>query len=336
MTTSEGHPAKGVASVPSQAEDKAGRGVRTRERRFTLARQQRIWGWIFLSPWIIGFLAFTLFPMIVSLMFSFMHYDQTKPDEIGFLGWDHLFDNYIRLTTDPTVGQALSNTIRFGLVALPLSILVPLGLAALLNVKNLWGKRLLRTLFYMPYMVPVVSSVYIWNGFLNTQTGWLNRILESIGIPGPNWLYSVDWIYPALFIVGLWGVGNAMLTMLAGMQAVPTELYEAARVDGAGPVRAFWKITVPMISPVIFYNLILALIGIFRYFDIPYILTNGNGQPGGATNFYNIYFYKTTFKFFDLGYGAALAWVLFIIALIVTIAVFASARYWVYYAGDGR
>lgn len=307
-----------------------------RTRAFTLDRQQRVWGWIFLSPWIIGFLVFTLFPMIVSLIFSFMNYDQTKPDEIAFLGWDNLFDNYTRITRDPQVAQALGNTIRFGIVALPLSILVPLGLAALLNLKQLKGKRVLRTLFYMPYMVPVVSAVYIWNGFLNKETGWLNRLLESVGIAGPDWLYSVDWIYPALFIVGMWGVGNAMLTMLAGMQSVPTELYEAARVDGAGPFRAFRTITVPMISPVIFYNLVLALIGIFRYFDIPYILTNGDGRPGGATNFYNIYFYKTTFKFFDLGYGAALAWVLFIIALVVTILVFLSARYWVYYAGDGR
>lgn len=306
------------------------------QRVMSLQRRQTLWGWIFLSPWIIGFFAFYFFPMVVSLIFSFMRYDQTRPDQIGFLGWDHLFDNYIRLATDPQVAQALANTIKFGLVALPLSIIIPLGLAALLNAKNLWAKRLLRTLFYMPYMVPVVSSVYIWNGFLNPQTGWLNRLLGGLGIAGPNWLYSIDWIYPALFIIGVWGVGNAMLTMLAGMQTVPTELYEAARVDGANRFQAFFTVTIPMISPVIFYNLVLALIGIFRYFDIPYILTNGTGQPGGATNFYNIYFYKTTFKFFDLGYGATLAWLLFAIAFAVTLVVFATARRWVYYAGEGR
>lgn len=300
-----------------------------KSRGVSLESQERMWGWIFLSPWLIGFLLFTLLPMLASLLFSFTNFNLTQPGQIQFIG----FANYQKLFQDPFVAESLSATIHYGMIALPASIILPLALAALLNAKNLWGKRFFRTLFYMPYIVPAVSAAYIWNGYLNTDSGWLNRALGLFGIQGPNWLFDTRWIYPALFIVGLWVIGNAMLTTLAAMQTVPTELYEAAKVDGAGAVRTYFSITLPMISPVIFYNLILSLIGLFRYFDIPYILTNGSGQPGNATMFYNIYLYRVAFRFQDMGYGATLAWALFAIALVITILVFLSARYWVYYAG---
>lgn len=296
----------------------------------SLKKRQQIWGFIFLSPWVIGFLAFTLFPIVASLVLSFTDYNLNRVDNVQWVG----LNNYGKLFTDPLVAVSLEATFKFAVIALPLSILLPVGLAALLNAKHLQGKRIIRTLFYMPYMVPVVSSVYIWQGMLNSETGWVNRFLGLIGIAGPQWLNDVFWIYPALNIIGLWGIGNAFLITLASMQGVPTELYEAATVDGAGPLKRFRHITLPMISPVIFYNLVLSVIGLFRYFEIPYILSQGTGRPGNSTMFFNVHLYKTAFVFKDMGYGTALAWVLFAMAFLATVALFLSARYWVYYASE--
>ncbi len=295
-----------------------------------LLRQQKLWGWAFLSPWIIGFLIFTLFPIVASLALSFTNFNLIHPDQIQFIG----LQNYARLLTDPQVGVATSASLRFAAFALPVAILAPLGTAALLNAKNLVGRRLFTTLFYMPYMVPVVSAVFIWQGFLNQDSGWLNRFLAIFSIQGPDWINSIDWIYPAMVLIGIWGTGNAMLITLAGMQGVPTELYEAATVDGANRWTTFWHITVPMISPVIFYNLILSVIGLFRYFDIPYIIGRGQGLPGGATYLFNIHIYKNAFTYQDMGYGSTLAWVLFIAAMTVTGVLFATSRRWVYYGGE--
>ena len=299
-------------------------------RELSVQQSRRLWGWVFLSPWIIGFLAFYFMPMIASFGFTFTDLQLTRPDQVSFIG----LDNYRALAKDVYVGKSLRVTLTFMLLALPMSILIPLAMATLLNSKHLWGRRLFRTLFYMPYMVPVVSLVYIFNGFLNAQSGWLNRFLgEVLGIKGPNWLYSPTFIYPALLMFGIWGTGNAMLTLLASMQTVPTELYEAAKVDGANAITVFRRITLPLITPMIFYNLILSLIGLFRYFDIPYIISRGTGGPNDITLFYNLYFYRVAFEFDRMGYGATLAWLLFVIALAVTGFFFATARRWVYYAG---
>jgi multiple sugar transport system permease protein len=296
-----------------------------------LQRRQKLWGLLFLSPWILGFLAFTLFPMLASLFFSFTDYNLGSTDPINIVG----LRNYAQIGSDPLVATSLTATLKFALIALPLSIVLPVALAALLNSKYLVGKPIIRTLFYMPYMVPVVSSVAIWGGMLNSESGWINRIFALFGMVGPEWLNDVNWIYPAMNIIGLWGIGNAFLITLASMQGVPTELYEAARVDGANGWSRFRSITLPMISPVIFYNLVLSVIGLLRYFEIPYILSQGTGRPGGATMFFNIHLYKTAFVFNDMGYGSALAWMLFGIAFAATLLLFFSARFWVYYAsGD--
>ena len=296
-------------------------------------RQRRLWGWFFLSPWIIGFLAFTIMPMAASLVFSFMEFNLASPDETRFIG----LDNYQNLLDDPLVGVSLMVTLRFAVIALPIGLILPVLLAALLNSEFLVGKRFFRTLFYMPYIVPIVSAVYIWQGMLGTETGWINRILDWVlQVDGPRWLDDSTWIYPALVIMGLWGIGNAYLITLASMQGVPTQLYEAAKVDGASGLRRFFSITIPMISPVIFYNLILSVIGLLRYFEVPFILKQGTGQPGQATMFYNIHFYKETFVFLNMGYGSTLAWLLFAITMVLTVLIFATARYWVYYAGEDR
>jgi multiple sugar transport system permease protein len=309
-----------------------------------LARREMKQGLMFLSPWLFGFLAFTLLPMLASLLFSFTDIKLTDnilqmPNFVGLANWQQLSqDGQIWEVNSGTLGS-LWITIRFGLIALPVGIFVPLGLAVLMNSKYLKAPMLFRSLFYMPYIVPFVAAIFLWGGMLNPETGWINRSLIAFGMPKenvPTWANDVNWVYPTYVIMGIWGVGNAMLIMLAGLQGVPTELYDAAKVDGANPWQTFWKVTFPMISPVIFYNLTLSVVGLFQYFLVPLVVNNGTGRPGGATNFYNLYLYKTAFVFFNMGYGSTLAWLLFIIIMIVTVLLFSTAKYWVYYAGDRR
>lgn len=302
-----------------------------RPRQRTLQEQQRLWGWIFISPWIIGFTLFAAIPIIASFIFTFTDFNSVSDTPMQFVG----LKNWAKLFTDPLTGRALGVTFKFALIAVPIGLLLPLGLATLLNAKSLKGKRIWRTLFYMPYMVPAVSGIFIWQSFLNGQTGWLNRILRLIGFQDPpNWLQDERTILWGFILMGTWGAGNAMLTMLATMQGVPTELYEAADVDGAGAWVKFSRITLPMISPVIFYNLVLSVIGLMQYFNVPWIVTQGSGDPNKSAYFFNMHLYKTSFAFFDMGYGATQAWLIFIIALVLTVFLFATARRWVYYAGE--
>jgi len=286
---------------------------------------------LFISPWIIGFLAFTLIPMIASLIFSFtdLRLGMVTPTQ-----WNN-FENYKTLLVDPQVGSSLLVVLKFGLFSLPVGILTPLLLALLMNSKHLKAAPVFRTLFYLPYIIPFVAAVFIWGGMLNSETGWINETLRWLGVQNtPLWVDSVTWVYPAYVILGIWGIGNSMLIFLASLQNVPTELYDAARVDGAGWLATTFNVTFPLISPVIFYTLVLAIVELFQYFLVPLVVKNGTGAPNGATMFYNLYLYKTFFVFQNMSYGSALAWVLFIIILIITLILFKTAKYWVYYAGD--
>jgi multiple sugar transport system permease protein len=269
--------------------------------------------------------------MIASFVFSVTEFNLLQPDEFKFIG----LRNYGRLFSDPQVLKSLLITLRFALFSVPIAILVPLGLALLVNAKHLFGKNVFRALFFMPQMISAVAIVVVFNGVLNSESGWINRILALFGIEGPRWFQDEQWVVPALALMTIWVIGNTMLTMLAGLQNVPTELYEAGRVDGASPWRSFWNITVPMISPVIFYNLILAFIGSLQYFVGAFIIGAGRGDPNGATMFFNMYLFQTAFAFLDMGYGATLAWLLFFIGLALTIVLFRVQNRWVYYAsGD--
>jgi multiple sugar transport system permease protein len=262
--------------------------------------------------------------------------------------------NYIQLFNDPMVWNlapprgGLWITIWFALIALPVGIFAPLGLALLMNSPHLKGQMLFRSLFYMPYIVPFVAAIFLWGGMLNPETGWINRTLMFFGGAKtcedalqwcfilPTWTNDVNWVYPAYVIMGIWGIGNAMLIMISGLQSVPTELYDAAKVDGANAWQSFANVTFPMISPVIFYNLVLSIVGLFQYFIVPLVVNQGTGIPGGATMFYNLYLYKTFFTYQNMSYGSTLAWFLFIVILVITITLFSTAKYWVYYAGDSR
>jgi len=296
------------------------------------------WGLIFISPWLVGFLLFYLVPMIASLWFSTLDFTLSNPEAAEFVG----LANWRRmLFEDPNTWVSLGVTFLFAAISLPIGMISAFMLAVLLNSEDLMGKNLFRTLFYAPTMVPLIAAILIWSQVLNPQTGWVNRGLEALGInatgvDGLRWFDDPSLVYIAYTFIGLWGIGNAILINLSALQGVPTSLYESAKVDGASWLRRLWAITLPMVSPVIFYNLILSMVGLLQYFIVPWVLTNGDGSPQGTTRFYMVYFYKQAFTFQNMGYGAALAWLMFIVGIVITFFLFRTARHWVYYSGESK
>ena len=305
---------------------------RTRTLILRPSVREALWGYLFVAPWLIGLVLFTAGPMLASLVMSVTDFNLVRPETTKFVG----IDNYARLASDPTIRQSLVATLKFAILTIPITMGASLGFAVLLNHPKLAFKGPLRALVYMPVMIPLVASTLVWLGFLNTETGWLNAILGSIGLPRIDWINSEAWIYPALSIMGLWGIGNFMLINIAGLQSVPTELYEAARMDGAGSWTQFRRITIPLMSPVLLYNLVIILIGTFQYFTQAYTMTNGRGDPNNATLFMNLVLFREGFVFNHMGYAAAIAWLLFVVVLILTLILFGFARRRVYYAGGER
>jgi multiple sugar transport system permease protein len=315
----------------------SGRKERRRLSRAEL-REAR-WGFAFIGLWLVGFVAFYLIPMAASLVFSFLDFDLLNPGQATFVGFKHwqrlLFE-------DPRVWQSLRVTFVFAAISLPIGMFSALFLAIILNSADLVGRNVFRTLFYAPTMVPVVAGILIWSGVLNPTTGWINQGIQAVtGLEvanpsGIRWLDDARIIYLSYTMIGLWGIGNAILYNLAALQGVPSELYEAAKIDGATWFQRLRSIMLPMISPVIFYNLVLSFVGLMQYFQVPYVLNGGSGYPEGTTYFYLIHFYRQSFQFLNMGYGSAIAWLLFVIALGITITLFATARHWVYYAGERR
>jgi multiple sugar transport system permease protein len=270
--------------------------------------------------------------MIASLAMSLTDFNLLAVEKTRFVG----IDNNIQMTRDPLVATSVIATVKFALLFVPLTMIASLAFALLLNSPRLMGKSVLRTLIYMPMMIPLVASTLVWIGFLNPNTGWLNEILQSLGIVGPDWTNSDVWIYPALALIGLWGIGNFMLINLGGLQGVPSELYEAARIDGAGIWTTLRRITIPLISPILLYNLVICVIATFQYFTQIYTLSNGNGDPNNATLFINLELFREAFWFSRMGYASAIAWLLFAIVLGLTLALFWVSRSRVYYAGSER
>jgi ABC-type sugar transport system permease subunit len=295
-----------------------------------LGRREMRWALIFISPWIIGFLAFTFLPMIATLIFTFTNIQLDQSAPLRFVG----FDNYATLINDPQTWQSLGITLRFAVLVLPVSVLAPLAVGLLLNSPSLRGTSLFRVLFFMPYVVPFVASVLIWEAMLNPSGGWVAIFLSWFGIDSPNFLQDPTWIYPGLVFIGIWGIGGAVIVYLAGLRGIPTELYDAARIDGAGAWAQLRHVTIPLLTPVIFYTLILSIVDVLQYFLVPLVLNQGTGEPGGTTNFLNLYIYKNFFAYQNMSYGATLAWLLFAITLLITLVVFGTARRWVYYAGE--
>lgn len=296
-----------------------------------IMRDQTKWFLIFISPWIVGFTLFYALPIIASFVFSLFDFNLVNPGDARFVG----FANWRRaLFEDPLVPQAFLVTFKFALISLPIGLIFAMAVALVLNSPRLWGKNVFRTLFYMPTIFPFVAAVLIWAGILNEQSGWFNLALTRIGLEGVRWLADPSIIYFTYTLLGIWGIGNTILITLAGLQNVPTVLYEAAEIDGAGYWTRMRNVTLPMISPVIFYNLVLGVIGLMQYFLQPFVMNGGSGYPGGSTRFIMIYFYKQAFNFFNMGYGATLAWLIFLIGIVLAGVLFGTAKRWVYYAGE--
>jgi multiple sugar transport system permease protein len=317
------------------------------KRKLNMAQRDTAWGLVFLSPWLIGLGLFTAVPMIVSFVLSFTNYNMLAPTHTKFV----FLENYAWMLTDSSTQKSIFVTLKFALLSIPLTLFTALGLAILVNQKLLAGKRVFRTLFFMPVQIPLVASTVLWIDFLNGNTGWLKYLLEGIAhtlgqLPflgfmmsytAPNWFNDPTWALPGLVVIGLWGVGNAMLIFLAGLQSVPTELYEAARVDGAGPIKQFRHVTLPMISPVFFYNLLLGTIGAFQYFTQAYVMGSGpTGNPDHETLFYNINLYNQSWSNNLMGRGCALAWFMFAGVLLISVVMFRTSAKWVFYAGAER
>jgi len=290
------------------------------------ARREALVGYVCISPWLIGFIVFTAGPILASLVISFMRWDiVTPPKWVGLA-------NYIKIfTDDEDFIQALKVTITYALVTLPLGLVLGLGISLLLNLK-IRGVDFYRTLFYIPAVLPAVAVTLLWIWIFNPEFGLINHLLSLIGIEGPRWFFSPKWALPGLMLMSLWAVGGGAVIYLAGLQNIPPHLYEAAEVDGANSWHRFWHVTIPLLTPTIFFQLVLGLIGSFQVFVQSYVATGGG--PLKSTFFYMLYIYQTAFGSLRMGYGSALAWILTVVILLLTILVFTTSKYWVYYEAE--
>ncbi len=295
--------------------------------RDTMTRRERrnlLVGLSFVAPWIVGITVFILLPSAMALYYSLCDYSVLK--EPVFIG----LANYRDLSTDPVFWQSLWNTIYYAAFALPLGTVLSLVLALLLN-QDVFGRSIFRTVFFLPSLVPLVALAILWQWMFNGRFGVLNYGLANLGIDGPNWLNDTMWSKPALVVTSLWGVGHAMVIYLAGLQEVPRSLYEAARIDGASWLQQTVNVTLPMITPVIYFNLLMGCIVVLQVFAVPYVMTGGG--PARSTLFYTMYLYDQAFVYLNMGYACAMALVLFVmIAALTAVAHFISIRY-VYYGG---
>jgi multiple sugar transport system permease protein len=284
--------------------------------------------YLFASPWLIGLLLLTIGPMVASLVLSFADYPVITPAK--FVG----LSNYITmLTKDKLVWQSIKVTLLYSLGALPLILCCSFLVAMMLNQK-MRGANFLRTFYYMPTVISGVSVAVLWMWMLNPEFGLVNNVLSIFGINGPEWFFSKTWVIPAFMLMGLWAMGVTMVVFLAGLQDIPIHLYEAAQIDGAGALSRFRHVTLPMMSPVILFNLIIGIIDSFQIFTPSLIITNGG--PDNASLFFGLFLYQNAFRYLKMGYASALAWLMFVIIVALTALVFRTTGKWVYYEGTIR
>ncbi|WP_233569617.1 sugar ABC transporter permease [Planomicrobium sp. Y74] len=301
------------------------------KRKLTIRRKESIYGYIFIMPFIVGFFAFTAGPLLFSLAGSFTDYNITS--RMDFVG----VENYQSLIVDDGLFRtSLWNTIYYVAFSVPLTTLGAIFISALLN-QDVPGIRVFRTLYYLPAVLSGVGVYLLWMQLLEPGTGMVNLLLGWVGIDGPNWLYDPDWTKPSLILMKLWSVGGSMLLYLASMQGVSRSLYEAAEIDGASRWRQFIHITIPMITPVIFFDVVTSLIGGFQIFQEAYIMSgNGEGGPANSLLFYNLYMWNQAFESFDMGYAMAMSWILFVIVFVLTLINLKLAPRWVHYEGEEK
>lgn len=306
-----------------------------KHKKMKYSYKNNLKGLLFTSPWIIGFLVFSLYPICISLYYSFTNFNIfMRPEFIGF-------DNYADLFTDDLFYKSLTNTVYMAIFGTGISIIFSLISAMLLNMK-VKGQSIFRTIFFLPSIVPVVASTLMWTWIYNPQYGILNKIMSFFGLPELNWLSNPALTKPSLVLMGVWSTGTMIIIFLAALQNVPIQLYEAAELDGAGAFQKFLHITLPSISPIMLYQIILGLIGNFQYFTQAYIITGANGglnvASGGPENsilFYALYLFQNAFVYLKMGKASAMAWILFIIAGIITYLLIKTSKTWVDYGQGG-
>jgi multiple sugar transport system permease protein len=283
---------------------------------------ENLWFYLFIAPWLIGFLVFTAGPMVASIVISFMRWELLLPPVfVGLENWTHIAE-------DSLFWQSLKVTTLYTIFNVPITLVSAFLLALLMN-SNVRGITFFRTLYYLPSLVSGVAVAMLWIWLLNPEFGLINWGLSLVGIDGPQWIFSQTWVLPSFILMNLWGVGGAMVIYLAGLQSIPTELYEAAAIDGAGWWSKLISVTIPMVSPVILFNLIIGMINSFQVFTQAYVMTSGG--PGNASLFFVLYLYRNAFQYFQMGYASVLAWVLFAIIAFFTYLVFRTSRDRVFY-----
>ena len=307
-------------------------GIRSLTQRWQQNRRRLLWteqrdALIFLLPWILGFLAFTAGPMLASLYISFTRWEIVTPSR-----WVGL-EQYVRLFSDDRYWLSLWNTSYYVFLGVPLHLFLAL-LAALAMNHNLRGIRFFRTAYYVPSLTPVVANSILWIWIFHPEWGLANGFLAWFGIEGLYWLQDPKLAKPAFILMSFWTIGGQMIILLAGLKGIPQSLYEAADIDGASWWQRFWHVTLPLLTPALFFNLIIAIIGAFQVFTQAYIMTEGG--PNHATLFYLLYLYRAAFENFRMGYASAMAWVLFLIVLVFTLIQFRLSDRWVFYEGDLR
>jgi multiple sugar transport system permease protein len=293
-------------------------------------------GLLFCAPWIIGLIAFRAYPIIAAFWYSFTDYHgMMTPEFVGLQNYIHLFD-------DPDIGNSVENTVIYTIMAIPASIVSALSIALILNTK-MRGLPFYRTLFFLPILVPDVALSIVWLQMFNPQFGLINALIEGIvklifgvSIAGPGWLASVTWAKPTLVLLNVWLIGQPMVIYLAALQDVPQDLLDAAAVDGAGWWQRLTSVTIPMVTPVIFYQLVTGLIGSLQLFTQPFVITGGTGTPAQSMMFYAMQLYREAFENFNMGQAEAMAWLLFLAVLVLSFIVFRTSAGWVYYGGDER
>ncbi len=289
-------------------------------------RREAIHGYVSISPWLIGFLIFTLIPILTSIYYGFTQWSITSaPQWVGLRNYTYMF------TEDPLFWQALRVTGNFVLLSLPMKLVVGLGLSLLLNLK-IRGMNFYRTIFYIPAVISGVAVSLMWMWLLQPDTGVINTLLDLIGIKGPKWFWDPHWALPSVALMSVWNVGGSAIIYLAGLQNIPPNLYEAAKIDGAGAWQRFWRITIPLLTPTLFFQLVVEMIESFKIFTQAFVITKGG--PLKATYFYLYYFYEEAFQNFNMGYASALALVLMLLIMVITIFLNYTSKHWVYYATD--
>jgi multiple sugar transport system permease protein len=303
-------------------------GEKIRRSKMRLQTKGNILGYLFASPWILGFLIFTIYPVCSSLYYSFTNFNTLKaPVWIGITNYVILF------TRDPRFWKSLSNTLYYAIFSVPLGIIAGVLIALLLNQK-VKGMRFFRTIFYLPTVVSSVASALLWMWILEPNFGLLNTMLAKVGITGPGWLTDPAWSKNSLILMSLWSVGGGMLIYLAALQDVPQSLYESATIDGANTFTQFFHITIPMITPTLFFNLIMGVIGGLQVFNQAFIMTSGG--PSYSTYFLAYHLYNRAFGDYQMGYASAMAWVLLLLTLLLSLLIMKTSTKWVYYEGDQK